>query len=300
MTDRGTPADETAIEPEEAFLLLAHEIRVKILLALWEAPEFALSFSDLRERTGVRDSAHFNYHLSKLVGRFVRRADDGYRLLYAGHRVVDAIQSGVFHSMVDVGTIALDDDCPRCGAPLVFEYEGHVASVSCADCDAALLEYPFDPGGVRDRSGPEIADAFDRRTRHVWSLAHAGVCPTCTGPVSGTLVPDAGDGDHYAENHPLVASFDCRQCSFFSYVPVGAIPLFDPEVATFLHERGVDVQRTRLWAFEFALVDALLEAVSGDPPEAIVTIPAGGERLRVTVDESVSVRTTEPNPSTGN
>ena len=301
MSDRETEAEGSTLEPEEAFLLLAHEIRVKMLLALWEAPEFALSFSELRERVGVRDSAHFNYHLSKLVGRFVRRADDRYRLLYAGHRVVDAIQSGVFHAVADVGTIALDDDCPRCGSALAFEYEGHVASVSCAECDAALLEYPFDPGGVRERSGPEIAEAFDRRTRHVWRLAHAGVCPACTGPVGRTLVSDVGEGsDHYAEDHPLVASFNCRQCSFFSHVPVGAVTLFHPGVACFLRERGADVRNTRLWEFEFALVDDRLEIVSDDPPEAVVTIRTGDEKLRVTVDESVTVRPIDPDPKEGN
>ena len=76
-------ADELTVE---AFELLGSEMRLAILLALWEAmdpyafpPEPALSFSELRKRVGIRHGRQFNYHLDKLVGRFVHRADEGTR-----------------------------------------------------------------------------------------------------------------------------------------------------------------------------------------------------------------------------
>jgi DNA-binding HxlR family transcriptional regulator len=54
----------------EAFEVLGNEIRTAMVLELADAGP--LSFSELRERVGVTDSGRFNYHLEKLVGRFVR------------------------------------------------------------------------------------------------------------------------------------------------------------------------------------------------------------------------------------
>jgi len=67
------------VPPEDAFSLVANETRMDVLKALWEA-DGPRSFSALRERVGVRDSGQFNYHLGKLVGHFVRKTADGYRL----------------------------------------------------------------------------------------------------------------------------------------------------------------------------------------------------------------------------
>ncbi|QRV14078.1 helix-turn-helix transcriptional regulator [Haloterrigena salifodinae] len=61
--------DRTAVDPEEAFRLLGHEIRVQILLALWRASDHALGFSELYDAVDVDDSGQFTYHLSKLEGR---------------------------------------------------------------------------------------------------------------------------------------------------------------------------------------------------------------------------------------
>jgi DNA-binding HxlR family transcriptional regulator len=54
----------------EAFEVLGNGIRTAMVLELADAGP--LSFSELRERVGVTDSGRFNYHLEKLVGRFVR------------------------------------------------------------------------------------------------------------------------------------------------------------------------------------------------------------------------------------
>lgn len=88
-------------DPADAFLIPAHEIRLGILEALWRAENHSLSFSELRKEVGVRDTGKFTYHLSKLTGRYVAHVEDRYELLYPGHRVVDAIQSGVFDAEVE-------------------------------------------------------------------------------------------------------------------------------------------------------------------------------------------------------
>ena len=79
-----------------------------------------LSFSRLRERTGVRNSGRFNYHLRKLCECFVRETDGGYELGHAGSRVVAATVaadgSAAGRDAPDE-TAAVDDtdECPVCG-----------------------------------------------------------------------------------------------------------------------------------------------------------------------------------------
>ncbi|MFT4933083.1 MAG: DNA-binding transcriptional ArsR family regulator, partial [Natronomonas sp.] len=68
----------TETEAEEVFAVLADDTRVAILQALWETEDYEASFSELRDAVGMRDSGQFNYHLDKLVGPFVAKAEDGY------------------------------------------------------------------------------------------------------------------------------------------------------------------------------------------------------------------------------
>lgn len=152
--------DVETLTPEEAFRLFGHDLRIDVLLALWRAPDHSLSYSELREAVGERDSGKFNYHLSKLVDRFVEHADDEYRLRYAGHRVIDAIQNGVFQETPTVGPVELDAACPSCGSPLTFDYADHNGSVRCPDCGTSVLDYAFDPGGVAERTPDEVIDAL--------------------------------------------------------------------------------------------------------------------------------------------
>lgn len=91
MSPTDTPDDGSDGEdstPEDAFMLLSHEIRIGILHALWRALEHSLSPAVLRDRVSVRDSGQFSYHLSALTGRLVAHGEDAarYRLQYSGHR----------------------------------------------------------------------------------------------------------------------------------------------------------------------------------------------------------------------
>jgi hypothetical protein len=294
-------------DPEEAFMTLSNELRLEILLALWEAPGFSLSFSELRKAVGERDSGTFTYHLSELVGHFVGETDDGYELTYPGHRVLDAIQSGVFHQRGTVGPVELDAGCPTsdCEGALTFAYDtDSIGRVGCTACGERVLEWPFDPGGVADRTPREVAAAFDRRTRLVWECALDGVCPFCAGRVDRTLVDDAGStglcvgvvtdldryDEYFARDHPAVVSIDCRRCSFYSFVPVGVVLLTRPPVTGRLWDRGLDVRTTPLWDLGF-VVDPDAVAVRGtDPPTVAVTAdPPAAAPLTALVDDDLSV-----------
>jgi len=101
-------------DPEEVFAALSDDTRVAILRALWDADEQVLSFSELREAVGIRDSGQFNYHLGKLVGQFVRETDDGYTLTRAGIQINGAIEAGAYTVEASLDPIDLDSPCPTC------------------------------------------------------------------------------------------------------------------------------------------------------------------------------------------
>ncbi|UPV74175.1 winged helix-turn-helix domain-containing protein [Halorussus limi] len=96
----------------DALDVLGNEIRVAILRELAEA-DGPLSFTELRERTGIRDTGKFNYHLTKLCSYFVREADGGYELGHAGSRVVSAVDPRA--SAEESGEVAPEETCPVCG-----------------------------------------------------------------------------------------------------------------------------------------------------------------------------------------
>lgn len=75
----------------EALHLVTNETRRAIVETLWEADDAPLRFTILRQRSGVEESARFNYHLQKLLGRCVRDAAPGYELTPRGERFIAAM-----------------------------------------------------------------------------------------------------------------------------------------------------------------------------------------------------------------
>lgn len=134
MTDDADTADGLS-----AFEAVSDEVRLRILRAFVEErrrrrEELALgdrdltddvvvfSFSELRDAVGVDDSGRFNYHLDKLVDRFVYRTPRGYMLTTAGHRLAGSIVAGRYEQSSTVTTERVDRCCPDCGDRLVAMY----------------------------------------------------------------------------------------------------------------------------------------------------------------------------------
>ncbi|MUV85287.1 hypothetical protein GJ631_01470 [Natronomonas sp. CBA1123] len=304
MANESTETSGGVADAESAFMTLSHDLRLEILLALWDAPGFSLSFSELRSAVGERDSGKFTYHLSELQGHFVAQTDDGYELQYPGHRVLDAIQSGVFHEQAAVDPVELDADCRDCATALTFEYgTDFIGRVHCPDCGNRALEWPFDPGGTADRDPEEIVNAFDRRTRLIWSCALDGVCPFCAGRIDREFASNVDDhgicigvleeldryDEYFARDHPAVVSVDCERCSFYSFIPVGVVLLSRPSITGRLHEAGIDVRRTPLWDLGFVVDADAIGLRMADSMAIEVAIQDGDEQLVCVVDESFDV-----------
>jgi len=277
-----------AVSPEEAFGLVGHELRIAVLRELSGADGQRLSFSELRERVGERDSGKFNYHLSKLEGRFVAKTDDGeYALTYPGHRVVDAIHDGALHRRDGVDGEPLSGSCPDCASGVAFTYDTLKGGrVACVDCGRRYLRHPFDPGGLVDRSGDELGRAFDRVARAAWARAQDDICPVCTGHVDQWVREDAPPKAVAVRGHAVTVGLDCQQCSYHGNVPPGALLLSHPAVQGFCYEHGVDLRERPLWELPFVVDPDAVTVRSEDPWEVAVTVQAGDAEREAVIDGS--------------
>lgn len=151
MTADVNAGDSSMLSPDDAFSVLGNETRMEILHALGEADE-PVSFSELRDRLGRPDSGQFNYHLDQLVGHFIRKTDEGYGLLQAGRRVIEAVLSGAVTEIPDKESTRIDKSCYLCGGPTEVTYDATAprpVRVSCTECaGVADLFEPVDYGNI--------------------------------------------------------------------------------------------------------------------------------------------------------
>ncbi|MFB6354388.1 MAG: ArsR family transcriptional regulator [Halobacteriales archaeon] len=274
---------DDCVAPADAFALVGEERRLAILEALWRL-ETPARFTDVREAVGVDDSAHFNYHLGKLTGTFVRKTDDGYELRTAGHRVVQAVLAGSFTEHPEQ-PIAIDDDCTICGGPLSARYADEMLTIECAACGHGHGEYPFPPGGLHDRTDAEVLEAFDQRVRHLHCLAKDGVCPECNGRMETVIER----GEECCLGVSLRADHVCQQCGHELCSAVGLGLLDHSAVASFYADHGVSLSDTPYWQLRWCVDDAPVTVLDDDPWRLRVDLSVDDETLQVVVDGDLAV-----------
>lgn len=302
----------------DAFDLLSHEIRLSILLALWEAydPEGsneAVSFSDLYDRVGARDSGNFTFHLDKLTGHYVEKTDDGYELRNAGHRIVQTVIAGAGLEDRTLPPTEIDMSCFKCGAPVEVSYADGRLYLVCTECEGntgppssspsptgTLVAHSFNPAGLTHRTPGEVFVAGTVELFKGLELCIRGVCPRCSGPVGSSL--------HICEDHepapdevcPRCGTRDevrvryvCSVCKHRETYPVQAAVHGHPAIVAFCYEH--DIEQTidlddpaasgRLWA-RLHKEHTLL---STDPVRVRVSMPAEEETLHLDLDEDLTV-----------
>lgn len=313
-TDPAPEAATRAADPAvtAAFELLSSEVRLSILLALWEAhdpygADDDVSFTSLYDSVDVDDSANFTYHLDKLRGQFVAKTDDGYRLRNAGLLIVQAIIAGSGLDDAAIPVTEIDLTCHRCGAGAVrFRYENGAVLLTCPDCEGFTTadEYPagtvgkfwFDPAGLPGRSPPELLAASVVATENRSRMMESGVCPACSGPIEDSLRLCE---DHQSDAETVCPNCDTRDSARVRYVcplckhrnrrPVELTMVDHPAVHGFYRDHDVDPRwdlddvegclrnMERLWAMEH-------ELVSTDPVRIRVTVPCQGDELSLFLD----------------
>ncbi|WP_423743754.1 helix-turn-helix domain-containing protein (plasmid) [Haladaptatus sp. SPP-AMP-3] len=277
-------ADERDVSPEKAFSLLGNDTRIEIIQALWDADD-PLSFSELHDRVGIRDSGQFNYHLNKLVGLFVRQTDEKYEPTYAGFRIMGAILSGTYTQRAEAETFALDTYCPDCGTELIAEYEEETVRVRCETCERNRSTFGLPPGAFEGRNETELRQTFERWLLNVFSLMADGVCLNCSGKTVGSLVTES---EYFADEQEAGIEFLCERCGDYAAGNVGTYLLEHPAVVAFHYDHGIDLTDYPVWELEWPR-PGNARIVSEDPLLVECVIELDGDELRLSVDGELTV-----------
>jgi hypothetical protein len=311
MTNDSETGEATPLSPDEAFSVLGDQARLGILRAL-AAADGPLAYAELSDAVEYDDSSNFSYQLDKLVGHFVRKTDDGYRLYDAGRRVVEAVVSGAVTDTPVVEPTETEKQCPFCGAPVAVGFQHGRVEQSCTECPGLLrfagsdgrrfTEYGslgfflLPPAGVQGRSPQEMLEA-------AWTWRHAdfltdsaGVCSRCSARL-GTSVDvcenhdaDAGVCDECERRYALMFDLYCPNCDYDPNSIAPGILLANTELLAFLTTRGINpFAPESLNRASRALAQYDEEVVSTDPLEARLTFTADGDSITLTLDEDLSV-----------
>lgn len=274
------------IPPDEAFALLGNEIRIDIIRVLGDVSGEPLSFSELREQVGTRDSGQFNYHLNQLVGTFVQRTGDGqYELAYAGRRVVGSIHAGDFNRRGIVGTFALESFCGACDTQLEATYEDEQVTIRCSSCDTLRTRFDFPPGGFDDRTIDELTRAFDGWIMGVLETITDGICFNCAGKTTGRLRDEV---EPPFEDEPVYIEFTCERCNNRTTMSVNSYLLLHPVVIAFHYDHGIDVHKEYTWNLEF-VHESNLRVSSENPLRIESILELNDDCLTLIVDENLTV-----------
>lgn len=277
------------LDPAEAFKLIGNETRLDILRELADADERPVSFSELRNEVGMRDSAQFNYHLQRLVGHFVEHTDEGYDFKHAGEKVIRAIIAGSLTEDPRLEPFEVQGGCTACGGVLTASYADEYMTIACAECGQRHGSYSFPPGGLNDRTLDEMAEAFDNRVKHLHCLAADGVCPECGGRMATHIIED----EACCLGSTLHVDHACRQCGHELCSAPGLRLLDHSTVVSFYRERGIKLDERPYWTLPWCVSDEYNTIRSREPLRIEVHIPVGSDELLVTMDDDLNVITTE-------
>ncbi len=316
-----SPLDSAAAtvgeQASEAFELLSNDIRLAILLTLWDATEVgpeddALSFTTLRDRVGVPQGGQFNYHLDKLVGQFIERTEDGYALRRTGENVIRTVIGGAGFDAPTLDQAEIELPCRHCGGQTALTYEDEWLYRVCTECpgtfetesvpDGCLSGYPLDPAAITNRTPEELfAVAKFLAMRNVHSKME-GICTECSGPTTRQLQVcedhDATDiCDACGRTDPIRAQLTCQVCGHWDIVPVDFCLAFHPEVVGFYYDHGVSIW----WEVDDIstlrqireLIQADIELTATDPPRVRVTFSCDDDILQLTLTDGLTVVDTE-------
>lgn len=271
------------LTPTEAFEILGDDVRLDILRALNDA-DGPLSFSELRNRTGVSDSGRFNYHLSRLRNHFLRNTDDGYELGYHGKRVVEAVLGGAFTDTASVEPFSVEGSCYDCDGALEGVYEDERVTISCTVCAERILSVEFPPSALRGRDPETLMAAYDRWSVARVSAAADGICPSCAGVTRRELVEAPEDLPF-----DVLPAFECTVCTNRSVTSFAALACRSPSVKSFYADHGVDLEARPYWDVEPCVTGEYTTVSSRNPLAVEVVFPAGDEQLRVSLGDDLTV-----------
>lgn len=320
MATGSDDGDTETLPPDDAFAALGNETRLRILRTLGAADD-PLSFSELHDRVGMRDSGQFNYHLDTVTGHFVSKSENGYELRQAGRRVLEAVLSGAVTEAPLMEPTTIDEPCPICGGSTVVAFYEDQVEHYCTECqghydpEAAMSSYAtqddgtatdpkygylgsaqLPPAGFQGRGPAELYRAGSTWfTLELLAMA-SGVCPRCSASLSTSVsVCEAHDYaaeycDECSSRHAVQVGFHCSNCFYSRGGAAGLVLVTDSHLLTFLLEHGINpLSSTGSTTFTAALLGYDEELLSIEPLQARFTFGVDEDELSITVDGELNV-----------
>lgn len=306
--EEGVPS----LSPNDAFELLGNEIRMEVLQTL-SKESGPLSFSELRDRVGVRDSGQFNYHLGQLTDHFIAKTEAGYELRQSGRRVIQAVLSGAITQDPVVERTPINQPCFYCGTPIDVSYREGEVRMHCSECQPSVDEESGDvdngspeeqdvlgyvrlpPAGVVGRSAEEILQsAYTWYYNQVVTMAD-GVCPRCSAalehPVSACENHDDSKGicERCGNRSAARITYRCPNCLFERELGLSNHFLDNRELQQFALRHGVDVISPSFERVYASVGENETDVLSTSPLKARITFDIDEDRLTLTIDEELSV-----------
>ncbi|MFC6723118.1 ArsR family transcriptional regulator [Halobium palmae] len=280
--DSITSDDESSTDPADAFGALSDPLRVDILRALGDyhhETEFekTIGFADLRRRVGTEDPGRFRYHLTQLRGNFVEKVNDGYRLTFAGAKIVAAILMGTYTHSITKDPTELDSDCFVCDDPAVATYENGNCVVSCAN-DHPLFSWQVPPTAAADATLPEIVDVAGLLARQGMERTLDGYCPECYHSIESEVTTEPTESP--------VFRAQCESCGARLIGPVGYCLLVDPRVAAFYRRHGRNLHEYYIWDLPFIQDEDRYTLIEETPARLEIDVSVADETLTAVVDET--------------
>ena len=228
--------------PEDAFSLVASEVRLGIIRAIGDASgggEYAvLSHGDLLDALDISDSGNLNYHLRKLRGRFVERVEDGYQLTIPGIRVYQAVLSGGFTvDHYDVPPTPTENECVECSSKLQVRYENARYYLECHECGWVHTRYPLPPNAFDPDDPESLWLAGQREANSSLRTFLEGICPYCSGPVRTDVTTD--EALVATADERVFGRLECTSCHWYHHHPIATSTLRYPVTQVFYDERGI-------------------------------------------------------------
>jgi len=285
---------------DTALSIVGEETRAEIILQLGDARSTdpsasnALGFSELMTRVGAEDSGGFNYHLGKLVGTFVGKTDDGYRLRLPGQLLYRALVAGTITERRTIEPSPIGD-CPRCDGQLSWAYHpDHLLTVECVSCETLFDAIHFPTRGLENRSTEAILDAAYGRRHHEVGAMRRGACHGCGGIVERSLQPGAsityGSGSvEEMAGLDVYAVLACEACKTSLVGHPTNVALTAPVVVGFFADHGRDVALSRWWDDPIAAARDAMDIVGKDPQAVEIPFEIDGNRLEILVDADLQV-----------
>ncbi|WP_082230762.1 winged helix-turn-helix domain-containing protein [Haloprofundus marisrubri] len=284
------PGDEPH---EDTYAVLTDETRIRILLALadhytdaWTA-EWP-TFSQLREKVGIKDTSRFSYHLTELQDQFVRKIDGQYRPRVAALKIASAIRAGTYtDTSVKIKEQQTDYQCPHCDDTLLATYKDHHLYVGCPTHGAAVA-YPLPPRAATDRPLSDIIKITLQKHACDVRLFRNGVCPQCWG-TAGISYPGESIPDSYLLDDVPYATVACDACWLTYPLPVAHTVLGHPAIETLYIDHGLDPIDAQLGPHDLARASDV-EYLDSDYSSLELTVELEDDSLVFDLDECCRVR----------